>query len=144
MSMFKGIKGARTSEGGVYLKPGVYDLTIRAVKALEDRKKIATFVVEFDVDRSTVAEHPAGTVVSWIVKLDKEPALGNIKMFIAAASGCSPEEIEEKDVEEAIASEQPLKGVKLTASANNITTRAGNPFTKITWKEFAGATPDAR
>lgn len=136
MSMFAGIGGARTSEGGVYIKPGVYDLEIRAVKALEDRKKVGTFVVEFDVLRSTVNEHPEGTVVSWIVKLDKEPALGNIKMFLAAAANKDANDVDENDVEEAIGADNPLKGIKIRAAANNITTKTGNPFTKVTWKPF--------
>lgn len=133
-SMFSGIEEARISEGGVYFKPGVFRVEVEAVKGLKDRKGVGTFVVEGTLLESSEPSLPVGTAVSWVVKLDKEPALGNIKAFIAAAMGEDAKNVTAESVDLVISAGNPLKGTKLRASAQNIKTKAGNDFTKITWK----------
>jgi len=132
-SMFAGIEGARTSEGGVYFKPGAYEARVIAVKALKDRKGIGTFVVETELLESSNELLPKGTMCSWVVKLDKEPALGNIKAFIAAAMACAAKDVTAAAVEMVISEGNPLRDVVLKVSAQDIKTKAGNPFTKVTW-----------
>lgn len=132
-SMFDGIEGARVSEGGVYFKPGVYKARILAVKALKDRKGVGTFVVECELLESSEATLPAGTIASWVVKLDKEPALGNIKSFAAAANNCGAKDVTAKAIELIVSEGNPLKDTILKVSAQNIKTKSGNDFTKVTW-----------
>jgi hypothetical protein len=131
--MFEGIEGARVSEGGVYFKPGVYKARILAVKALKDRKGVGTFVVECELLESSEPMLPAGTIASWVVKLDKEPALGNIKSFAAAANGVQPKDVTAKAIELIVSEGNPLKDTILKVSAQNIKTKSGSDFTKVTW-----------
>lgn len=131
--MFDGIEGARVSEGGVYLKPGVFKARIMAVKALKDRKGVGTFVVECELIESSNDDLPKGTIASWVVKLDKEPALGNIKAFAAAATGVSAKEVTAKAIELIVSEGNPLRDTVLKISAQNIKTKAGSDFTKVTW-----------
>jgi hypothetical protein len=144
-SMFAGIEGARTSEGGVYFRPGAYEARVIAVKALKDRKGIGTFVVETELLASSNDKLPVGTMCSWVVKLDKEPALGNIKAFIAAAMKCAAKDVTAQAVEMVISEGNPLRDVVLKVSAQDIKTKAGNDFTKVTWlpKDSAAAAPTA-
>lgn len=131
--MFDGIETARVSEGGVYFKPGVYLAKILACKAIRDRKGVGTFVAECELLESSEPSLPKGTLCSWVVKLDKEPALGNIKGFVAAALDADPKAVKAENVEQVCSEGNPLKGTILRVSAQNITTKAGAPFTKVTW-----------
>lgn len=141
--MFDGIEGARVSEGGVYFRPGVFKARILAVKALKDRKGVGTFVVECELLESSEEALPVGTIASWVVKLDKEPALGNIKAFAAAASGVTAKDVTAKAIELIVSEGNPLRDTVLKVSAQNIKTKAGGDFTKVTWladdEEPAGA-----
>jgi hypothetical protein len=131
---FDGIEGARVSEGGVYFKPGAYKARILSVKALKDRKGVGTFVVECELLESSEAALPKGTVCSWVVKLDKEPALGNIKSFAAAANGVQPKEVTAKAIELIVSAGNPLRDTVMKVSASNIKTKSGSDFTKVTWQ----------
>lgn len=133
MSMFDGIETARSSEGGVYFKPGVYRTKVLACKSLKTRKGIGAFVVETELLSSTEPSLPAGTLCSWVVTLDKEPALGNIKSFIAAAMHTETKDVTAAAVDMVVSAGNPLKDVILKVSAQNIKTKAGTDFTKITW-----------
>jgi hypothetical protein len=142
MGVFGKIGEAKYSEGGVYLKPGVFRLEIQKVKFQKTRKGQEAFLVEFLVLDSTNPEHPKGSAVTWMVTMDKEPAMGNVKQFIATAFHDKlielkiPVEghmdaIDEATAELVISDQQPLTGKVVRASANNITTKAGRPFTKV-------------
>jgi len=131
MGVFGGIKEAKYSEGGVYLKTGVFALEIQAVKYLRTRTGKDAFVAEFKIEESSNTELPVGGLVSWMVTLDKEPALGNIKQFLSSAIPCDEGSIDESVVEYAIGKDNPMAGRKVRASAINIKTKAGRDFTKV-------------
>ena len=133
-SMFDGIESARVSEGGVYFKPGAFKVRILGVKALKDRKGVGTFVVECELIESSEPSLPRGTVTSWVVKLDKEPALGNIKAFAAAATGSTPKEVTAESIKLIVSEGNPLRDTIMKASASNIKTKSGADFTKVTWQ----------
>lgn len=133
MGMFDGIETARTSEGGVYFKPGSFVAEVKTCKALKDRKGVGTFVVETLLLESSREDMPKGTLCSWVVKLDKEPALGNIKGFVAAAFGLSASAVTAAAVEDVVSDKNPLNGMKLRVSAQNIKTKSGTDFTKVAW-----------
>jgi hypothetical protein len=134
-NMFDGIEGARVSEGGVYFKPGAFKARLLSAKALKDRKGVGTFVVECELlESSDHANLPPGTMCSWVVKLDKEPALGNIKAFAAAATGVQPKEVTAKAIELIVSEGNPLRDTVMKVSASNIKTKAGGDFTKVTWQ----------
>lgn len=146
MGVFGGIKEAKYSEGGVYLKPGVYRLQITACKYLHTRTGKDAFVVEMKVLESTNAERQPGSTCSWMVTLDKEPAMGNIKQFLMCAVPCAESDIDEKVVEYVVQeSANPLAGKIVRCSATDIMTKANRPFTKCKFfldADEAGAKKD--
>lgn len=144
MGVFGGIAGAKYSEGGVYLKPGVFRLEILAVKYIKTAPHSGSkdaFVVEFKVIESSNPDLLPGSLPSWMVTLDKAPALGNIKQFLTTAvEDATDEAITEAAVEYVVSPAQPLKGVIVRASAVNIKTKANRDFTKVKFvKDSAGA-----
>lgn len=139
--MFEGIDEARMSEGGVYFKQGAYTVDVVACKAMTNRRKIGTFIVECEVVESTCPDLPPGSACSQVITLDKEPALGNIKQFIATAMGCTPKDVTKQSVALVVSEGNPLKGTRLKLSCQNIKTTAGKDFTKHTWKPMTDANP---
>ena len=69
-----------------------------------------------------------------IWKKHKDTFLGNVKAFLAAATGYPPTEIEEKHILQIIDDDQPLCGTVLEVKNRVILTKAKTPFTKINWK----------
>lgn len=138
MGLYGGIKGAKYSEGGVYLKEGVFALEIQSVKSIKTRQGRNAFVAEYKVLESSNTECQKGTLPSWMVMLDQEPALGNIKQFLEAVmhvQGLKFDNLDEAQsegvVEEVVSEKNPLKGFKVRASAVNIKTKKGANFTKV-------------
>jgi hypothetical protein len=133
INAYGGISEAKYSEGGVYVLPGRYRFKVLGCKHITTRKKQEAFVVELEVMESTNVERPVGSLCSWMVTLDKEPALGNIKAFICVAVPCAEEQVNEQAVHLIIGEGQPLKNRIVRAVATNITTKAGRDFTKVKW-----------
>jgi hypothetical protein len=131
--MFTGIDSARVSKGGIYFKPGVYLAKVLACKGFQNRQQIGTFVIECELLESSEPSLPPGTLVSQVIMLNKEPALGNIKAFIAAAMKDDAKNVTEEMADLVASPGNPLKGIVLRVSASNIKTKAGAPFTKLTW-----------
>lgn len=138
MGLFGGIEGAKFTDGGVYLQPGLHQLKIRAVKMIHTRANKDAFVAEFNVISSTNAAHKPGSEVSWMVTMDKDSALGNIKQFLASVLDQPMEAITEAVATACLAVEQNgqivqnhLGGREVYASAFNIKTKAKTDFTKV-------------
>lgn len=131
MGMFSGISEAKYSEGGNYIKPGVFRLKVSKCIGKKLRTNKQAFIVEFNVIESDNAEHRVGSEVTWMVTMDKEPALGNIRQFIAAVMEVDIEEVNEEVAELVVGEDNPLASKIVRASAVNITTKAGKPFTKV-------------
>jgi hypothetical protein len=144
MGVFGKINDATFSDGGVYLKQGVYRLEIVKCIYKKTRQQKDAFIVEFKTLESTNPELPVGSAPSWMVTLDKEPALGNIKQFLAEALSTDMDKIVEQVVEAVVAETgakpNPLAGYKIRAAAVNIMTKANRPFTKVKFlRDTAGA-----
>lgn len=142
MGVFGGIKGAKYSDGGVYIEPGVGRVEIVAIKYMKTRKGQDAFIVEVKMLESNNPDRPAGSLCTWMVTLDKEPSLGNIKQFVETlipdVSWDQRTEAECEAVILAICAEagerpNPLKGYKARFSATSIQTKANRPFTKVKW-----------
>ncbi len=131
MGVFGGIKEAKFSEGGVYVKAGVYKLRVTACKQIVTRKKQDAFVAEFLVLESSNTERPVGSAMSWMVIAQPDtPWLGNIKQFLMTVLESSEDQIDESVCEYAVAAENPLKDREVRLSATDITTKKGAAFTK--------------
>lgn len=132
MGLFSKIADASFSEGGNYLKEGVFRLEITKVISKKLRTGKDAYIVEFRVHESDNTAHRVGSEATWMVTLDKEPALGNIRQFIATACGTTDlSGVDEATTELTVSAEQPLSGKFVRASGVNITTKAGRPFTKF-------------
>lgn len=131
MGVFGGIKESKYSEGGVYVLPGVYKVAVTACKHIKTRKGQEAFVVEMLVQESNNPERMPGSSMSWMVTMDKEPALGNIKQFLKTILEAEEDQIDESVVLYAVdEKENPLAGKEVRISATNITTKSNRPFTK--------------
>lgn len=146
MGLFTGMNEAVVGAGGIYFLEGGYTVEILKAFTMRSRKKEDLFIVECKILESTNEKRPAGGKASWCVKLSQDAALGNIKGFIAAANGIDPndddrvnEEVTEDAVEFAVSNDNPLAGVTVDLTCTEITTRAGNPFTKHEWAAVAQA-----
>lgn len=154
MGLFGGIKEAKYSEGGVYVKAGVFRFQIEALKAIRTRTGKDAFVAEFKVAESTNTERPVGSLCSWMVTFDKEPAMGNVKQFLAALLNVKDDQIDESVAEYAVNAvddpankrvANPCKGRFVRCSAIDIMTKSNRPFTKCKFfndADAAGAAKD--
>jgi hypothetical protein len=141
MGIFDGIEKAEYFEGGKYVSPGLYLAKIDKVKQAMTRKKRPFFVVEMTVlETSNPKDHPVNDGMSWMVMLDQDAALGNVKHFISVASDTPLDQVQASDAEDACGEDNPLSGVTLRISATNIKTKADKDFTKC---RFMSAAMDA-
>jgi hypothetical protein len=134
MGIFDGIENAEHFAGGKYIQPGLYLAEIIKVKQSKTRKSRPFYVVEMKVlESSNLKDHPLQTNMSWMVMMDQDAALGNIKHFVSVASETPIKEVQVADAEDSCSEENPLQGVKLRVMAVNIKTRADKDFTKCTF-----------
>lgn len=132
MGLFTGIDKAQYFEGGKYITPGLFLVEIEKVKNDKTRKGRPFFVVEMKVlESSNLKDHPVGTSMSWMVMLDQDAALGNIKHFLTIACDVPENDVDEALATEACGEDNPLRGTKLRVSAVNILTREKKDFTKV-------------
>jgi hypothetical protein len=154
MGVFGGVTGAKYSEGGVYLVPGVFRLKVVICKHIKTGAHTGSkdaFVAEFEVLESNAPQLPPGTLVSWMAMLHHTPAMGNIKNFLGAAI---PEHVEKGiEIDESVAeyavneAANPLADRIVRCSAVNTKTKAGRDFTKCKFfadADSAGATDDQK
>ncbi len=132
-SAYGKVSEAKYSEGGIYVLPGVYQFRVDACKHIKIRSGAEAFVVELTVLESNNPERAVGSQCSWMVTLDKEPALGNVKQFVTAATEFPDSAINEEAILLIVGEKNPLKGTILRCSANVIKTKAGRDFTKVKW-----------
>lgn len=144
MGIFDGIGGAQYFESGVYVKPGLYKVSVNKVKQFTTRKKKPAFVVELKVlESSNLKDHPVGTDMTWMVMLDQDAALGNVKHFISVAGDTPIADVTAADAEDACGEGNPLEGVELRLTAVNVLTKAKTDFTKCKFMPATMSAADA-
>lgn len=142
MGIFQKIKDGKFNDGGVYLLQGVYVLKIKSCKQIQARAGWDGFVAEFEIIESSHQERLPGSTVSWMVKISKayeETAMGNIAHFLSTAAGCRIEQITEEVAEVMTSDKQPLAGRIVRATATDIKTKKGDPFTKVKFDTYTAA-----
>lgn len=137
------------ASGGVYLKaPGIYVLRVAKVKVDEARAGFPYFLAEFDIVESSHPELLQGTRASWMATMKnatyKDTFLANVKGFLLAVlQGSQPgfrsEQINDQVIMAVTGEQQPLTGMLVRAQATDISTKAGNPFTKVLFQPYAQA-----
>lgn len=131
MGLFSNISQAQFSEGGNYLKEGVFRLEVMKVILKKTRKGPMGFIAELRIVQSSNKLHEIGSDVTWMTLDSQEPFLGNVKQFIASVSDVEMNTVDEAAAEFVVDEAQPLKGLFVRASAVNITTQKGKAFTKV-------------
>jgi hypothetical protein len=155
MGLFKGksqVNDAKVSGGGVYLTAGEYVLEIEATKAVQTRKDGLMFVADLIVRESDSPTHKVGSRVNYCIKTNNDWGFGNIKVFLIAASGLSPnkaqdaEEINGTDWDEALdiatTNTDLFKGLLVRARAVDKANKAGDVRTRQYYTAHEG-TKDA-
>lgn len=136
MGYFDGIEDAESNQGSNYILPGVYPVVyIAACKMVKSQKGNETFFIgELDIISSKVDDRPAGTSMSWMVNMRHQPALGNIKGFIAQVLGVDEKSVTGPAAEAVVSAANPLAAKLIRLEAIVIET-VGNkkPFTKCNW-----------
>lgn len=149
MGLFAGIQNAKFSEGGNYIKPGVYRLEIIEFKYKLTFRKANTVLAKFKVlESSGPTADPVGTETTWMVNLANEPALGNIVQFVQSVVNDYTAVITEETINQLINEDatkgqvNPLKGMIVRASVTEIITqRKKQPFNRA--KFFPDVSGDA-
>jgi len=136
-------KKAKPSGGGDWQKPGHYYQILRAVKMQRTRKGDEGFMVESTVihvfDDVDGTGHRVGADATHAMWTKHDSFYGNVKEFVCAVLGCSQEEANTDQVFEVLAEDQPLADMVIEVKAREITTRAGNPFTKVGYEREVSA-----
>jgi hypothetical protein len=137
MGLFDGIENVQVTQRSEYLKAGQYLLEIQAIKMGESRSGEGFFLSEFKIIESSNPELPPGAPVTWMTMKRFESFLKGIKAFIAAAAGCTIDEVTQAICDAAVSEDQPLAGVRVSAFAKDIKTKKGGDFTKVMFSSVA-------
>lgn len=138
MGLFSGIESAKATEGGNYLKPGVYDVEVVRLTTGQTRKKVDFFAADLRVIGSNNPDHRSGEVVNFFVGMDKEPALGNIKAF-AVACLSSEGAIDAASITEEVMNGlvekggEAVAGTRLKVQVTQVPTKTGGTYSKHLW-----------
>ena len=133
MGLFDGIEKVEVSQRSEYLQPGSYVLEIQAIKEGTSRSGEDYFLSEFKIIESSNDELPAGAPVTWMTMKRFDSFLKGVKAFIAAAAGCTVDEVTQAICDAAVSSDQPMAGARVSAFAKNIKTKKGGDFTKVSF-----------
>lgn len=138
MGIFSGIEEAKATEGGAYLKPGVYDVEVVRVVTGKTRKGDPFFAVDVRILGTNNPEHRIGETASWFVSMSWEPSLGNIKAFAVAClsseGAIDPNSITEK-VMDGLTDKggEAIVGTRLKVQVTLVSTKSGGTFSKHLW-----------
>ena len=100
--MFKGMAAAQMNGKGNYMGEGRYLVRTKVLKVKEGFRG-KSFILEFEILETTNAAHPVGSTGSWVVKLDKPQAYGDIKgLIFALAMGVDPKTVRSPDQDPAL------------------------------------------
>lgn len=138
MGIFDKIKEASVSRDGNFPRIGTYWARIGAVKVTQKFTGEQFVAIEMSVvrslDSSVENPHKPGEDITHLLKVAQEMFLPNMKQFIAASLGCSPDEVGPKEAEHVTSDEQPMAGLVVEFAARNTKTRKNTDFTKIVYK----------
>ncbi len=138
MGVFSGIETAKSSEGGNYLKPGVYDVEVVRLAVGRTRKNVDFFAADLRILGSNNPDHRVGDIGNWFVGFDKEPALGNVKAF-AVACLSSEGSIDPASITEPVMNGlvekggEAVAGTRLKVQVTLVDTKGGGKYSKHLW-----------
>jgi len=107
---------------------GVLEVAELKVVSSKKNRGRPVFIASF-IERGGEGE---GGRFDWVAKADEESYMRAIKALMCALNPkADPSTFTSAVMERATSSEQPLKGRLVSARAEEIITRSGNPFTKV-------------
>ena len=125
------VADADYNESGAFVLPGVYLCCIDVAKTATSRKQDFLWIVQLEILESSIPERPVGTRMDWIANFKHDPTPGNVKGFISASMGCTPEEVSYEATKLVASSQNPLHGRLVRVEATSILTKAQKEFTKV-------------
>lgn len=146
MSIFGGIAGTKASKDANYIRPGNYVLFIDRIKQDKNRQDVPFVAVETTVlavlaketnDDGVVVSHKAGESVTDMYMAGGKGAemfLPNIKAMVMALVGCAEDDVDEEACKVMVSDAQPMAGIVAKVQAREITTKGGNPYTKVSYQ----------
>ncbi len=146
MGLYDEIAGATASLQTSYLTPGTYVACVTDWKGGTSRKGDEFVVLEMTVLASDNHEdHPVGSAMCWMVMLRHDASPGNLKraiMEIVALQEegqvtrdlCKAVLTPNEDAERGEVGVSPTAGTIIDVLATNTKTRAGNDFTRATFR----------
>lgn len=138
MGLFSGIENAKSTEGGNYLRPGIYDVEVVRLSVGQTRKGVNFFAADLRILGSNNTDHRVGEVANWFVGFDKDAALGNVKSFAVSAlsseGAIDPATITEP-VMNALVDKggEAIVGTKLKVQVSLVDTKGGGKYSKHHW-----------
>jgi hypothetical protein len=138
MGVFSGIENAKSTEGGNYLKSGIYDVEVVRLSVGTTRKGIPFFAADLRVLGTNNPDHRVGEVANWFVGFDKDAALGNVKAFAVAClsseGAVDPASITEKVMESLVdKGGEAVAGTQLKVQVTQVPTKTGGTYSKHMW-----------
>jgi len=146
MGLYDEIAGAAATLQSRYVTPGTYVGSVNDWKEGITRKGDDFVVLEMTVLASdNHEEHPVGSAMSWMVMLKHDSAPGNIKRAImeivalqeegqVTPALCKAVLSANEDAERGEVGVSPTAGTIIDVVATNTKTRAGNDFTRVTFR----------
>ena len=140
------VASSRATIQSNYFSPGRFIVEIKDWKIGENRKGNPYAALETEIVRSDNHDaHPPGSLATWMVILKggagSDMAASNIKAAICGITGASEKEVDSEVVQYCLGAESddggmsPLAGNLILVTAVNVKTRAGNDFTRCTFKK---------
>lgn len=135
MDIHEKVGSAEVNQGGVYFLPGLYPVVqVDVIKLIKSRHGDDLVIVEFDILVSEVVDRSAGSRAAAFHNFSQhDAAAGNFKALLAAITNSKPEDVDAETSRVAMSDAQPAHGRLVRLEAVQITTKAGNPFTKHNW-----------
>jgi hypothetical protein len=131
MGVFDEIGGAKASTDSNPVRPGDFDAVIVECKMVKKFNGDVMMLVNMTVTFVREGDLKVGEDVTHFLKVNQPSFLGNVKQFVSATLGCSPDDVGKAEAERVVSEENPLAGKEVRVTARKITTRTGNPFTKV-------------
>ena len=137
--MFRGVKDAKSNFGANYEREGHYIMFVRRVKVDQNRSKewfvaVEKVCIECIDPGDEPKPHRPGEQCSQLFcnyGKGKDNFLPNLKAMIMNVFEEPEEEIDEDDCEALCSDQQPMACMFIEMQNKQVTTREGNPFTRI-------------
>lgn len=132
------ILSAKPTRQSQYFIPGRFLVQILDFKRAETRKRRPFIVLETAVLDSDTEELSTGSEATWMQMLDSDLAPANLKNFIQRALNLSEKDVNKEIIAKALTQNPEtgrsfLAGLKIEIKAKEIITKAGNPFTQLSF-----------